>query len=57
MRSRDKKLKWLAVAQFFANMGAGLGTGGPTGAWGERIAAQNSNLASAIEAEKAAEEA
>lgn len=57
MSSKDKKEKWLALASFFANMGAGLGQGGPGGAWGERIAGQISNQAQAIAAQRAKEEA
>ena len=56
MRSRDKKLNWLAVAKTFADMGAGLGAGGPGGAWGQNLQGTISNLAQGIEAEKQAEE-
>ncbi|MFA7200998.1 MAG: hypothetical protein WC098_06240 [Bacteroidales bacterium] len=57
MRSRDKKLRWLAVAKTFADMGAGLGSGGPGGEWGKNIQGSISNLAAAIEQEKREEEA
>lgn len=56
MRSRDKKLNWLAVAKTLADAGAGLGAGGPGGAWGQNLQGTISNLAQGIEAEKQAEE-
>jgi len=53
-KSYKEKMKWLYISQALANIGSGLGSGGPMGEWGNKIGQATGNIAQA-EAEKKAQ--